>query len=144
MKNIAGLLELKVARRKHCQIFGIEGCQTKNIAGLLELSQTKNMIRFLELRVVSFLSRSKALESLAGTWNFLDVSGSLISLKYSNSTAGALEHLDACESIVILEFDVYKRQKVAGRKTLPDFGIKPDEKYDRIFGIETNLNLDKK
>ncbi|PKC13649.1 hypothetical protein RhiirA5_410380 [Rhizophagus irregularis] len=27
--------------------------------------------------------------------------------------------------------------KVAGRKTLPDFGIKPDEKYDQIFGIES-------
>ncbi|CAG8752477.1 3971_t:CDS:2, partial [Rhizophagus irregularis] len=63
-------------------------------------------------RVVSFLSRSKALESLAGTWNFLDVSGSLISLKYSNSTAGALEHLDACESIVILEFGEFIIQNI--------------------------------
>ncbi|PKY29503.1 hypothetical protein RhiirB3_446152 [Rhizophagus irregularis] len=26
--------------------------------------------------------------------------------------------------------------KVAGRKTLPDFRIKPDKKYDQIFGIE--------
>ncbi|POG66860.1 hypothetical protein GLOIN_2v1780064 [Rhizophagus irregularis DAOM 181602=DAOM 197198] len=34
--------------------------------------------------------------------------------------------------------------KVAGRKTLPDFRIKPDEKYDQIFGIETNLNLNEK
>ncbi|POG61483.1 hypothetical protein GLOIN_2v1883550 [Rhizophagus irregularis DAOM 181602=DAOM 197198] len=67
-ENIAGLLELKVAGRKTLPDFGIK------------VSQTKNMIGFLELRVVSFLSESKALGSLTGTWNFLDVSGSLISM----------------------------------------------------------------
>ncbi|PKY31962.1 hypothetical protein RhiirB3_475498 [Rhizophagus irregularis] len=74
---------------KYCRTFGIEDCQTKNIAGLLELSG------------------SKALESLARTWNFLDVSGSLISVeqKMTDSSLSLDMDFDSSSTLWTWKFD---------------------------------------
>ncbi|GET59768.1 hypothetical protein RhiirA1_479263 [Rhizophagus irregularis] len=80
---------------KYCRTFGIE-LPNENIAGLLEL-KVAGRKTLPDFRI----KPDEKYDQIFG-----------IELRYSNSTAGALEHLDACESMVILEFGEFIIQNI--------------------------------